>query len=77
MMAVPDLRERQKQQELSGWNTGLCLSLSVAAPASSRDLEVSPASSRLVIFGDVRSSRSLEGWRHVVRMLTMFYSVRC
>ena len=64
MMAVPDLRVRQKQQELSGWKTELCLSLS--GRGSSPGLGVSPASScRLVILGDLRSSsclsRSLEG----------------
>ena len=57
MMAVPDLRVRQKQQELSGWKTELCLSLSGRDSTSSPGLEVSPASScRLVILGDLRSS---------------------
>ena len=42
MMAVPDLRERQKQQELSGWNTGISRSLSAPGPGlgSSTVLEV-------------------------------------
>ena len=67
-MAVPDLRVRQKQQELSGCRTGLTLSLSVCA-GSNTGLELSPVSGLRVILGDLLPSASLSsilGQGHVM-----------
>ena len=58
MMAVPDLRVRQKQQELSGWTTGMDLCLS-GWTDSNTVLELSPISALRVILGDLLESPSL------------------